>query len=166
MRAWTVCVKSCSPLTSFALHMDCAAWKRISEQYVKPTNCTLKLGRKGKTAGNVHYLKCCRMRNRCWHGICGVASYIAYAGSWQAKLVSNPQLCKTHHHNWHPGWQSQPRASNHGHWNILSLAVVPPPWKGPEHSKGNQTAPAWEINTTFPFQGLSVHYLSPGLTFT
>ena len=128
----TVRVKSCRSLTSFALHMDCAACKGISEQYMEPSNCALKLGRKGKTAENVHYLKHCRMRSRCWHGICGVASYTAFAGSWQAKLVSDPQLCKTHHHNWHPGWQSQPRASDHGCWNILCLAIVPPPWKGPE----------------------------------
>lgn len=67
---------------------------------------TGKLGRKGKAAGNMHYLKCCRMRDRCWHGICGVESHPAHAASWQASLVSNPQLCKTHRHSWHPGWQS------------------------------------------------------------
>lgn len=166
MRAWSVRVKCCSPLTSFALHTDRAAWRRISEQHTKPTNCALKLGRKGKTAGKVHYLKCRRMRNRCRHGISGVASRTAYAGCWQAKLVSDPQLCKTHHHNWHPGWQSQPRVSNRGCGNILPFAIVPPPWKGPKQSEGNQTAPVWEINTTFPFPGLSVHYLSPGLKFT
>lgn len=106
-------------------HADWAAWKCLSEQYMKWTNCALKLGRKGKTAGNVHYLKCCRMRNRCRHGICGAASYTAYAGSWQAKLVSNPQLCKSHHHNWHPGWQSQPRVSDDGCWNIAPLCSGP-----------------------------------------
>lgn len=88
MRARTVHVKSCSPLTSFALHTDCIAWKCISEHHVKPASGALKLGRKGKTAGNVHYLKCCRMRNRCWHGICGVASYTAYAGSWQVTQLT------------------------------------------------------------------------------
>lgn len=127
MRAWTVHIKSCSPLTSFALHANCIAWKCIPEQRMKPANCALELGRKGKTAGNVHYLKCCRMRNRCWHGICGVESHPADAASWQASLVSNPQLCRTHHHNWHPGGQSRPRASDHGHWNIPSLAIAPPP---------------------------------------
>lgn len=139
MRAWTVHIKPCSPLTSFALHANCTAWKCIPEQGMKPANWALELGRKGKTAGNVHYLKCCRMRNRCWHGFCGVESHPADAASWQASLVSNPQLCKTHHHNWHPGWQSLPRASSRGQWNIPSLAIVPPPCTTAQTGKSDCT---------------------------
>lgn len=105
----------------------------------KTSKCVLELGRKGKTAGNVHYLKCCRMRNRCWHGICGVESHPAHAASWQASLVSNPQLCKTHHHNWHPGWQSRPRASDCGHWNVPSPAIVPPPCTRAQTGKSDCT---------------------------
>lgn len=151
MRARTVHTKSCSPLSSF-WHANCIAWKCIPEQGMKPANCALELGRKGKTAGNVHYLKCCRMRNRCWHGICGVESHPTHAASWQASLVSNPQLCKTHHHSWHPGWQSWPRAT--GMFPLLPLHLHP----APEHTQKSQTAPAWEIHTISPFQGLSVHY--------
>lgn len=40
-----------------------------------------------------------RMRNRCWHGIRGVARYTASAGSWQANPAPTPQLCKTHQHD-------------------------------------------------------------------
>lgn len=130
------------------------------EMHPRATRETGKLrsgiGKKGKAAGNMHYLKCCRMRDRCWHGICEVESHPAHAASWQASLVSKPQLCKTHHHNWHPGWQSRqgPAIMVTGMFLLLPLYLHP----APQHRQGSQTAPAWETHMVSPFQGLSMHH--------
>lgn len=65
-----------------------------------------------------------------------------------------------------PAPQRAEPAESERSWALnSSLALVPPPWNRLEQRERNQTAPVWEISTS-PFQGLSVHYLSPGLKFT
>lgn len=116
---------------------------------------TGKLGRKGKAAGNMHYLKCCRMRDRCWHGICGVESHPAHAASWQASLVSNPQLCKTHRHSWHPGWQScqGPAIMVTGMFLLSPLYLHP----APQHRQEGRLHLPGTYTRYLPFKG-SLHH--------
>lgn len=110
----------------------------------------------------MHYLKCCRMRNRClWscklHSLC---CQLASETGIKSTAMQNPltQLASR--------MAVLAKTEKLWVWKFSSLLWSLPGWRcNGKSGRGNHTAPVCKINTAFLFQGLSVYLLPISRTY-